>query len=270
MFTRGQWATDLLVMLGNMSIEADTLFFAVGWTTAETLADSGAKYNLLNTTQPAPDATDFNSVHVKNYTSYREGIQDTVWTLQNGFYPHLSKALETNDIAALSGPSPEILAELNVWCGHCNYGKDFIALGQQHMNDQFNYGNAPEGKRPMLQNYGPGSKDFDQYFVALDDNRWQCKKTGNVIQFDIKKFFETLSRDGQTLPIIGLPLTGELYETYNGGPVPIVVQFFERAVCVYNPSHSFDSQPGADSTFLAKYDDPFIVSLDQKRKATIA
>ena len=45
-----------------------------------------AAYNPLNTTEPWPGATDYNSVHVKNYPSGSAGIAATYVTLVNGHY----------------------------------------------------------------------------------------------------------------------------------------------------------------------------------------
>lgn len=45
-----------------------------------------AAYNPLNTTEPWPGATDYNSVGVKNYPSGSDGIQATYLTLVNGHY----------------------------------------------------------------------------------------------------------------------------------------------------------------------------------------
>lgn len=265
MFTRAQWASDLLATLGNTSPVQDVLDFVIGWTTAETSANSGALFNLLNTTQPAPDASQFNSVGVRNYTSYQEGLQETAITLENGYYAALLTALRANDATALSGPNPAILANLNTWCGQCHYGAGFIALGGAHRNDEFDYGNAPEeGGQPVLQNYSNQSADFSKYFSQINDNQWQCKKTGNIVQFGIKSFYETLSLDGQSLPVVGLPTTNELYETVKGQAV--VVQFYERAVIVYDGNHVLDSQPGTTTAYLAKFDDPFIASIDPLRK----
>ena len=148
MFTREQWSRDLLTALGNSNPVQNVVDFIVGWTVAETNTDSGAKFNLLNTTEPASDATDFNSVHVKNYTSYREGIIETVHTLENGFYPHLLSALSSNIDQALLGPIQAILNELNTWSGGANYGHAFISLGQAHRGDPFNYGSAEAVNNP--------------------------------------------------------------------------------------------------------------------------
>ena len=45
-----------------------------------------ARFNPLNTTEPFPGATDYNSVGVKNYPTGRAGIEATYLTLTNGHY----------------------------------------------------------------------------------------------------------------------------------------------------------------------------------------
>lgn len=51
------------------------------------IAEGGtAQYNPLNTTQAWPGATDYNSVHVRNYASGSDGIAATCRTLLNGYY----------------------------------------------------------------------------------------------------------------------------------------------------------------------------------------
>jgi len=264
MFKRGDWSGDLARTVGNPDPNQDIINFISGWSTSETNANSGARFNLLNTTESAADATDFNSVHVRNYTSYQEGLAETAATLANGRYPALLEAIKTNDVSALAGPSPEILAELKTWSGGDGYGAGFIALGAEHLNDQFDYGSAPAEEVPVLQNYSPQSTDFNTYFEVIDDNHWQCKRTNCVIQYAIKSFFQTLSIDGQTLPVIGLPTSNEVYTKVNGRT--IVIQFYERGIAVYDPGHALDSQPGTGDTYLAKYDDPVIAGIDPARK----
>lgn len=58
------------------------------------VAEGGtAKFNPWNTTQPMPGATPYNTFgnneHVWNYPSATVGIQATVDTLRNGYYPHI-------------------------------------------------------------------------------------------------------------------------------------------------------------------------------------
>jgi hypothetical protein len=119
-------------------------------------------------------------------------------------------------------------------------------------------------KGVQMQQYTAQSTDFATYFEEVDANHWQCNRTKNVLQYAIKSFFQTLSIDGQTLPVIGLPTSNEKYTKVNGKT--IVIQYFERGIAVYDPSHALDSQPGTQDTYLAKYDDPVIAGVDPARK----
>lgn len=47
---------------------------------------SGATWNILDTTEPATGATDFNNVGVKNYPDEATGVEAVVATLTNGYY----------------------------------------------------------------------------------------------------------------------------------------------------------------------------------------
>lgn len=145
-YTRAQWATDLLHAIGNANPTPNVVQWVVSWTQAETAPPSnsyqGATFNLLNTTQPATGATTFNSIGVKNYTSYAQGIQANADTLRNGYYPDLLRALQTNDERALgygvSSPSAGVLGNLHTWCGSCGYGNQFISIGGSGAMQQFN------------------------------------------------------------------------------------------------------------------------------------
>lgn len=66
--------------------------FLRAWAQAE---GSMAKHNPFATTQPAVGATNFNSVGVKNYVSWQQGVEKTVETLLNGKYPQLVTALRS-------------------------------------------------------------------------------------------------------------------------------------------------------------------------------
>ena len=71
---------------------------------------NGARYNPLDTTLPEPGATDMNSVGVKAYTSWSEGLAATVETLENGLYGNILAALSAGDnapaVAAAVAVSP--------------------------------------------------------------------------------------------------------------------------------------------------------------------
>jgi hypothetical protein len=86
---RQQFATDLLARLG-MPQTAENLRALVAWQQAE---GTRAAFNPLATTQGSAGANDFNSVGVKNYTSYAQGLDATVTTLRNGRYGEILAAL---------------------------------------------------------------------------------------------------------------------------------------------------------------------------------
>lgn len=69
-----------------------------------------ANFNPFNTTQLEPGATSVNSVGVKSYTSWAQGLQATVTTLQNGRYNSIISDLQRNapeaTTAADVGKSP--------------------------------------------------------------------------------------------------------------------------------------------------------------------
>ena len=109
-FTQLTWAQALLVAM-RLPVTADNIAAITAWE----MAEGGhwyntAYYNPLNTTQDMPGATVFNSVGVKAYTSWKEGLEATVKTLKNGYYGGIIDALKRgNDSAAVAqavGASP--------------------------------------------------------------------------------------------------------------------------------------------------------------------
>ena len=109
-FTQLTWAQALLVAM-RLPVTADNVAAVTAWE----MAEGGhwyntAYYNPLNTTQDMPGATVFNSVGVKAYTSWKEGLEATVKTLKNGYYGSIIDALKRgNDSAAVAqavGASP--------------------------------------------------------------------------------------------------------------------------------------------------------------------
>lgn len=65
------------------------------WARAE---NTKANFNPLATTQPAPNATDFNSSHVKNYATYSDGVTATITTLKNGRYNGIVSDLQKGNV----------------------------------------------------------------------------------------------------------------------------------------------------------------------------
>lgn len=93
MTSRHLWVRDLLAKLGvpgNINNAVAVI--------AQIQAEGGeARFNPLNTTLPMPGATDYNGVHVKNYTSYAQGLDATVRTLRQANMAKLLAALKRGD-----------------------------------------------------------------------------------------------------------------------------------------------------------------------------
>lgn len=86
MTTRLAFFDAVLTDLGLPHGQAQTTAM-LAWSAAESGTEpcdgrSGARYNPLNTTMPAPGASNFNSVGVKNYPSLAEGVAATAGTLR--------------------------------------------------------------------------------------------------------------------------------------------------------------------------------------------
>ena len=86
----------------------DNMTFMYAWRQAE---GGKATNNPFNTTQKMPDATNYNSVGVKNYKSSDDGIQATCKTLNNGRYNDIVTGLK-NDVGLAELSKME---SLDVW-----------------------------------------------------------------------------------------------------------------------------------------------------------
>jgi peptidoglycan hydrolase CwlO-like protein len=109
-FNQLTWARALLVAM-RFPVTADNVAAITAWE----MAEGGhwyntAYYNPLNTTQSMPGATVFNSVGVKAYTSWKQGLEATMITLKNGYYGSILDALrrgnDSTAVAAAVGASP--------------------------------------------------------------------------------------------------------------------------------------------------------------------
>lgn len=97
--TQEQWARALLGRLGYKTSKAN-LTAILAWMRAEGGHwNNSAHYNPLNTTQGMSGATSMNSVGVKAYKSWEQGLQATVITLRNGFYGRILSQLKTGTSA---------------------------------------------------------------------------------------------------------------------------------------------------------------------------
>lgn len=102
--TREDFARALLPKIGAPTTKRN-LVALVAWQRAEGIA---GKFNPLNTTLGAQGATDFNSVGVKNYVSFLQGVEATAKTLNYGAdrglygYRQIRKRLRGNSFAWLT------------------------------------------------------------------------------------------------------------------------------------------------------------------------
>jgi hypothetical protein len=102
----GTFANDLLTELKLPGTEQN-IRAVVAWATAE---GTKAANNPLATTRSAPGATNFNSVGVKNYATYTDGLRATVDTIHNGRYTNIIEALtlgrDAHAVASAVAASP--------------------------------------------------------------------------------------------------------------------------------------------------------------------
>lgn len=94
-----RFANDLLDRLGFPKT-AENVRAIDAWARAE---GTRASNNPLATTQGWAGATKFNSVGVRNYLSYEDGLAATVKTLNNGYYPNILAALRSGTDALAVG-----------------------------------------------------------------------------------------------------------------------------------------------------------------------
>lgn len=78
----------------HIPISPERLYFGVAWAQTE---GSEARNNPWDTTEPYPDSTDYNSVGVKNYKTWEDGINATVSTLILEYYKDLVAVLKKNN-----------------------------------------------------------------------------------------------------------------------------------------------------------------------------
>lgn len=93
--TYGEWATTFLQEC-SLSVTNITLTATLAWMVSEyrieVPLDQRALNNPLDTKEPYPNATDFNSVGVKNYATMADGLSATLRTIENGNYSAILEA----------------------------------------------------------------------------------------------------------------------------------------------------------------------------------
>lgn len=110
--TRGDFANQVTKGLGAKV----TVHTRRAWQAQMQAEGGSAHFNPFNTTLSMPGATDFNSVHVKNYVSAKQGIEATVKTLKfkGHGYEKIIKLLREN------APATEIVTAI----GDSDWGTD--------------------------------------------------------------------------------------------------------------------------------------------------
>lgn len=111
------WINAVLLGIGAPPTVANTNSM-MDWISHESTypgngVNTGGKYNPLNTTQPMPGSTRYNSDNVQNYTSAGQGVTATVKTLLNGRYPQIISNLRRG-IGLKSGAEQNLL----LWSGN--------------------------------------------------------------------------------------------------------------------------------------------------------
>lgn len=90
------WERRLLIALGS-DARPEQVRFLRAWQRAE---GGTAHFNPLNTTQPVPGATRYNSVGVKNYPDELSGLAAHLLTLRLPYYARLCAALRSPTLRA--------------------------------------------------------------------------------------------------------------------------------------------------------------------------
>jgi hypothetical protein len=116
-YTRKQWADAFLAAIGNPNPSPQIEDFVINWTAQEGAYPGGqGTYNLLNTTQPESGSYGGGTQgNIQYFPSFAEGIKANATVLENGLYPNLLTALQSNDINALCSGSSAIQQEMATW-----------------------------------------------------------------------------------------------------------------------------------------------------------
>lgn len=99
-----------------------------------------------------------------------------------------------------------------------------------------------QGDLSLLQLTDPTGKYFTSNQAG---DRWHCTKTNQDVAYALLDFYRKYEG------VFGLPLTGEIYlQQYPN----TAIQYFERAILVYDPQKKIDSPPSAGDCYLLHID----------------
>ena len=154
-YTAQTWAVALLQRLGAPTT-AQNIQAVTSWEAAEGGHwNNTAYYNPLNTTQDASGATAMNSVGVKAYTSWQQGLDATVKTLNNGNYAGILHALrqgnDANAVANAVVQSPWGTHQITVG-DQTNYGTTKVDTTQRTVASSSLDPNKPQSVQQYLGN----------------------------------------------------------------------------------------------------------------------
>lgn len=135
---------------------------------------NNAKYNPLNTTLNEPGASSINSVGVRAYTSWNQGIQATLSTLNSGYSDIVSalksgQGLGSKPLAGLSKWSGGAYSEISYAKGSWDVpqtGSALLHKGERVIPASENYSMAGRYTR-AAQGDGTGGNNFGDIYVQL-------------------------------------------------------------------------------------------------------
>lgn len=110
--TSAGWAKDFLKGIGAPATPQN-IEFVQKWENLES-GGGGGQYNPLNSVLGAPGASSVNSVGVKNYTSYQQGLQASISTFTQTQWAGVLQGLKANNQQAAQNA---INAEYATWKG---------------------------------------------------------------------------------------------------------------------------------------------------------
>lgn len=110
--TAASWARDFLAGIGAPTSQQN-IDAVVKWETVES-GGGGGLYNPLNSVLGAPGATNVNSVGVKNYTSYQQGLAASIATFTQTQWAGVVNGFKANDPAQAQ---QALNAEYATWGG---------------------------------------------------------------------------------------------------------------------------------------------------------
>lgn len=174
-----QWAVGILGQMGFPATQSNVTFL-VSWAAHEGGNwNNTANYNPLNTTLSEPGATSMNSVGVKSFTSWQQGDQATIATLQG--YPEVLSALRGGNAMQVNQQGG-LSSDLNKWSGggYTQIGQaGSVQPYQAPDNNNIATTTQDSGNQTMLDYLLAGAQAFVNMGVQY---KWGGTATGDTAQ----------------------------------------------------------------------------------------